>query len=145
MILVIIDFIWLTGSAYRWLKYSVSLWCFWVRIKICKSSDLLNPAESTFRSWTSFLKIFVGKSFNLLVSFNSFCEMFSFLVRLDSFNVFNLFKSLIIWLFCLFCRFLYNSSFMFVDFCLWWYLCKSSINLICFFLWISLERVSNLF
>ena len=122
LILIIIDFISLTGSLCRWFKYSVSLWCFWVRIKTYKSSDLFNPVKSTFRSWTSFLKLFVGKSFNLLISFNSFRDMFSFLVRLDCFNLFTFFKSLIVWLFCLFCRFLYNSSFMFADFCLWWYL-----------------------
>ena len=82
LILIIIDFISLTGSAYKCLKYSVSWWCFWVCIKIYKSFALFNPVESTFRSWPSFLKVFVDKSDNLLTPSSYFWDIFSLLARL---------------------------------------------------------------
>ena len=138
-ILIIIDFISWSGSACRWFKYLFSLWCFSDRIKIHKSSDLFNPVESTFQSWTSFLQISAGKSDSLLMSSSSFWDIFSFLARLECFNLFNLFNSLIISIF-----FLYNSSIMFFEFCFWWYLSKSSINLIWFFLWTSLKSTCNM-
>ena len=111
LISFILDFNSLTGSFCKYSKYYILARCFCDLNKMYIRYDFFNPVVSILHNWANFFKVLHDH----LISFKSFCEISSFLNRLDSFNFFSSFSSLMICSFCLFCRFLYISSFKFFN------------------------------